>query len=447
MPVVQDLSLSKGIKLVWAPTRIYRVISEAGLTRLLVYGQSKSIARLYFDLASRSALVRKENFRQLPSGLLEFSAPVQAAEPAEYWLETEGHRLQILVLSDQLAQRTWFADAGDQTNILIGPAYAGELKRKGKRLQLTAERSWGDSTEFPVWLYKPTAPSVRMIKKGSPSPHVTQLDLGAWKYKSASQPVEPGYDDQSWKISSNPLQMGADGDISAYAWYRTTITVPETGKYTLRFKEIRERAMVFLNGTWINNMDVSKKSVDIDLKSGETSQLSVFSSHTGRNKQIFYVGPLDVVDAKGLTGPVTLKRSDSTGSEIDVVQWKMKGGPGNPNSRQGWEELSSSSVFHSPQFFKTKFSLPDLNNCRPVWRVITTSLSSGSVWVNGHNLGRYPEKIKINGLYIPENWLKKKNNTIVIFDENGVVPKGVSIRAETAAGRDVAIYLESERLN
>jgi beta-galactosidase len=89
--------------------------------------------------------------------------------------------------------------------------------------------------------------------------------------------------------------------------------------------------------------------------------------------------------------------------------------------------------------------LPDLKESNPVWRVITTSLSSGSVWVNGHNLGRYPEVIRINGIYIPETWLKKRNNMLVIYDQNGVHPDKVSIQAEIAASRDYTIFAETGR--
>jgi len=88
-----------------------------------------------------------------------------------------------------------------------------------------------------------------------------------------------------------------------------------------------------------------------------------------------------------------------------------------------------------PQLYRTTFNLPALKNTHPIWRVNTTSLSYGSVWVNGHNLGRCPEKIRINGLYIPECWLKTGLNKLVIYDEYGVLPNEVSIQTEIAASR------------
>ncbi|MBC7399810.1 MAG: hypothetical protein H7289_07670, partial [Mucilaginibacter sp.] len=93
--------------------------------------------------------------------------------------------------------------------------------------------------------------------------------------------------------------------------------------------------------------------------------------------------------------------------------------------------------YNSPVFYRATLNLPASKQSYAIWRVNTTSLSYGSVWVNGHNLGVYPEKIKINGMYIPECWLKPGANTIVIYDENGVSPKDLRIEAEQAASRDI----------
>jgi beta-galactosidase len=39
----------------------------------------------------------------------------------------------------------------------------------------------------------------------------------------------------------------------------------------------------------------------------------------------------------------------------------------------------------------------------------TTGLSSGSVWINGHNLGRYFGNVS---LYVPECWLVADNTQV-----------------------------------
>mgnify|MGYP003735469911 CR=1 FL=1 len=104
--------------------------------------------------------------------------------------------------------------------------------------------------------------------------------------------------------------------------------------------------------------------------------------------------------------------------------------------QDSWLTLPAVSA-NKPQFFRATLNFSPSKQSHAIWRVNTTSLSAGSVWVNGHNLGRYPEKIKINGMYIPECWLKPGKNDLVIFDENGVLPTKVAVEAEQAASRDI----------
>lgn len=445
MPVVQNYTLLNDVKLAWAPTRIYSLIPQGNTTTLLIYGAAGSSSQLYFNVPANVKIISgEENFR-LKSGVLEFSSIFSPTRPEEFTFETDGHYIRILAVNDILVQRSWFIETSNQNHIVIGPPYAADIRISDKCLTLVTEQAWKDSSDYSAWLIKPLGIPVQLIKKSKVMEHATNLHLNPWQVKDSSDPTRPQYDDKTWKFSDEPLQIGADGDISASAWYRTNIIVPETGKYNLHFKNIRERASFFLDGKYINSEKASTKSIDMDLKAGYNHTLAIFTAHNGRNKQLFYVGPLDSVDAKGLTGPVVLKKADGTGSVIKVNQWRMKGGPGNPNAQSGWKPITSLSSENRPAFFRTKFSVPPLNGSHHVWRVVTNTLSYGSVWVNGHNLGRYPEKIKINGVYIPENWLKTKNNTLVIYDENGFYPDRVSIEAETEAGRDVTIYTENCR--
>jgi len=448
VPIVQNYTLTRDVKIAWAPSRIYSIIPQGNTTTLLIYGVPDSPASLYFNVPTETKVTQgKQNFHTLSPGILEFSGQIPSSAPAEYIFEANGQRIRIITVSDILAQRSWFIETEGQNNIVIGPSFAADENIKDKRLSLVTERAWENTINLPVWIYKPMGAPVMWNQKSTVGKHITEITLQPWQIKNASEPALPEYDDLGWKLSDEPLQMGADGDISANAWYRTKVKVPETGKYTLHLKNVRERAALFLDGKRIDTGKVFNKTMDIDLKAGVTHTLAIFTAHNGRNKQLFYTGAIDSVDAKGLTGEVTLKKSDGSRPLIYIGQWRMKGGPGDPYMATGWKSAFPQVLENSPQFYRTKFTLPVLKGTHPVWRVITTSLSYGSVWINGHNLGRYPEKIKINGLYIPENWLKKGNNTLIIYDENGVYPDKVSIQAERSASRDIAIFTEKGRLN
>ena len=47
--------------------------------------------------------------------------------------------------------------------------------------------------------------------------------------RSGSAQAAGDYADTGWLASQDPLQMGADGDYSAHAWYRTTIILRPPG--------------------------------------------------------------------------------------------------------------------------------------------------------------------------------------------------------------------------
>ena len=53
----------------------------------------------------------------------------------------------------------------------------------------------------------------------------------------------------------------------------------------------------------------------------------------------------------------------------------------------------------------------------------TAGLKSGSVWINGHNLGPYKNSgNRPTEMYVPDCWLKNGANTMVIFDAEGAAP-------------------------
>jgi beta-galactosidase len=437
MPVVQNYQISNTIKLLWAPVRIYARIPQGNTTTLVISGAVGSETKLYFFTNGKTnVLATQQNFR-VPRGpgLITFNARVTDS-PAEYNL-TSGHQsVKIIVISDQMAARTWFADANGQTHIIIGPDYAADLISKNNHLNLTTEQPWLVHNSYPTWIFKPVG---FVMKPGAPVKMVKRmvtLNPGQWQIKSASAPALPNYDDSGWLQSKDPLQMGADGDITAYAWYRTKIKVAQAGNHSLTFKNAPENGALFLDGTRVDTAARFQNEIHLALSANVTYTIAVFTSHIGRNKLIFKIGRIDTLDMKGLSGPVMLQKADGSGTATKVENWKMRGGPGEFSDIAGWQQLPAKSL-NRPQFFRAALNLSAQQYSNTIWRVNTTSLSYGSVWVNGHNLGRYPEKIKINGMYIPACWLKPGKNTLVIYDEAGVLPNDVRIEAEQAASREI----------
>jgi len=441
MPVVQNFSIAAGIKLDWAPARIYTIVPQGETTTLVTYGDLNSPIQLYFSTDSMINIVKGGlNFISTQKKI-RFSATVKETA-AEYIFNSGGHQVRILVMQSSLASKAWLVENEGKNYLITGPSYVGETSVKNGEITAATERPWNDKTSMPAVVYKEKGTVYLAATTFSGSSGESGITLSDWKWKKGFEPAAPDFDDAKWKHSEQALQMGADGDITANAWYRTKITVDTTGTYILKFKNLKERASLFVNGEK-QEAQLADKSFTFNLEARKTNVLSIFTAHNGRNKLLFFLGGLDTIDVKGITGPVTLERVNSNRKPQVISGWKMKGGPGDPFAKDNWMVMPPGN-FPGPAFFKSTFTLPRLGGDQTIiWRVNISSMGHGSVWVNGHNLGRYPEKIKVFGLYIPEIWLIEGENSMVIYDEDGINPGKIAIQAEKEASRDNLLLTEN----
>jgi len=571
-PVVHHFPLNDAITLQWAPVRLLGVVKQGNTSTLVIYGEPGSPAELHFLTTAPAVLTNGgAAFTATPAQVhlqTRFSA---ADHPLEYSFTVGNKKLRVLLVSRQLADYTWFTGPEKQHYIVCGPAYINNLTVQSNHIALIAEHPLQDSLRFPVWIYDSRHGQALSEKKTATAAPVTSPVCSPWQVKDAAMAAAAGYDDKQWKYSDTPLPMGADGDSSADAWYRTAIDVPAYGSYSLQV-EGAGRTAWFVNGRMAGTGDLGQDPIALTLPKGRHT-LAIFTAHSGRDKLAGYMGPIDSVDNKGLWGKallmkggdymhtlqhwrflkarrreegnqglpstdnpgwkdytigsdvfathegfgwftttlakppagisqivlsfrsvdenatvfvngkamghhegwnrpfsITIHRADTiqqplqlmifienysneggidrpvrvyyTGEAQPVTGWRMRGGPGNPQDMHNWKTLTDSTRAGNPYFFRSGFSLPAVAvpGAHLIWRVATTGLGHGSVWVNGHNLGRYPEKVPVTGLYIPECWLNTGRNTLVIYDEDGKGPGQVSIWSETAAGRVTEIW-------
>jgi beta-galactosidase len=167
--------------------------------------------------------------------------------------------------------------------------------------------------------------------------------------------------------------------------------------------------------------------------------IAVLVSHRGRYKQLGYIGSLEHRDDKGLFGPVTL---DIQGQHLDLKGWRIRGGPGDAAQIDSWGDAGETQDL--PVFYHATFMAkpPGEIGAYPILRVKFAGLRRGTMWINGHNLGQYPEKINIDGLYVPECWLKDGSNDLMIFDTHGAKPSKVRLEVEKGASREVIFISE-----
>ncbi|MBV9850930.1 MAG: hypothetical protein JO250_14755 [Armatimonadetes bacterium] len=140
--------------------------------------------------------------------------------------------------------------------------------------------------------------------------------------------------------------------------------------------------------------------------------------------------------AGGLLGKVTLE--GGLGSGIEIRGWRMQGGETPPPvASPAWRSLPGNDAPGVPAFYRAEFTAtpPGAVGPHPILRASLAGLSRGFMRLNGHNLGRYPEKSPTDGVYLQECWLNPGKNTLTVFDEDGNSPSQVkSLSRRPAAG-------------
>ena len=575
-PVVHHFALTDRVILEWAMVRILGISGEGNVRTMVVYGDSGSSAALHFIVGGGRHVDVHAKFSD-------------ARVPAEYTFKAGNMTVRILAVSRALADRTWFLEKGGRSYIASGPAYIGDITFSNNHISLVTETpsQEGRVRDFPVLLYGGAEKPVVLKDNGHVVMGEREEGRGArgvtggggegWQERTAGEPAASGFDDREWKFSEWPQQMGADGDGSPDAWYRTTIRPDTSGAYILQV-EGGDRASVFIDGNFVHSGNIHEGEIPLTLSKGK-HELAVFTAHDGRDKLAGFLGSMETADSKGLTGHPRLEKGVPSRHELgdwhflrasgplspgqvvlptgkeegwtsyligqdafdhrqgfgwfrallpeppvgitkgvlsftsvdenatvflngrqlarhegwnqpfeisldrldtlqrplvltlfienytneggvdrpvrvkyikdaqDITGWCMRGGIAEPQAITGWKMLQVASggrdttVSGPPCYYRTKFKIPvyGVTGDHPIWRVQTTGLGHGSVWVNGHNLGRYPEKTAAPGLYIPECWLKAGSNELVIYEEDGHRPDRVSVQQEAAAGRVLSV--------
>ncbi|RKP54415.1 hypothetical protein D7Z26_13770 [Cohnella endophytica] len=575
MPFVANYQVIPGVTLTAAPTRILGITQQINTSTIVIYGQSGSPAEMYFKVPAGTVITSGASaLSQDASGNMSLKTTFPASGVSNYSFQTGSSKVRILAVNDALADNTWFVNAGGSNYVVLGPQYVGDANIVSGSLQINAETTWQNASNFPVVAYDSGDSAISMGSITTPGAHPGTLTLSSWQTMSGIDKAATGYNTTGWFSSTTgPKPMGIDGDVSAYAWYRTTANLQTAGTYSITFDKALNNMIPYVDGNVVPSANVSTTGFSANLSPGNHT-IAVFVSHNGRDKLFAYRGSLNpranlgiigsanianynaptaltswktmmtTSSAVGTTPPsssdtrwtsytlggdpfsgaagyawfqTTLPSAGSssikevsfnsvddnswvylngvqiatnTGWNVpfkvnvsnnwnasgantltvlvqntsgigginspvnfeeysnrsELKNWVQQGGPGDPNSPTGWSTLAGGATFSGPQFFKTTFnaSPPGGTGTNPIWRITTTGLSRGSMWVNGHNLGKYPLMISAPGVYVPETWLNTSGtNTLVIYDEQGKRPDQVVVQPEASASRDVIAYSTS----
>jgi beta-galactosidase len=196
--------------------------------------------------------------------------------------------------------------------------------------------------------------------------------------------------------SEKPGYMESFGQSYGYILYRTEITGPASGDLVIA--DVRDYAQIYVNGKLEGTLDrrLSQDHLSLQIAQGR-AQLDILVENTGR---INFTKALRE-ERKGIPKSVTLNGKELTGwqiftlpmSDISNLQFRARQDPG-------------------PAFYRGTFDLSQIGDTFLDLR----NWSKGTVWVNGHQLGRFWDLGPQGTLYLPGPWLKEKGNEVVVFD-------------------------------
>ncbi len=183
-----------------------------------------------------------------------------------------------------------------------------------------------------------------------------------------------------------------------YVLYRTKLTGPAKG--TLDLIHLRDYGIVFVNGkrTAILDRRLKQEACEIDLTGGENT-LDILVENLGRINYGKYIND----NRKGITERVLFNGKELLG-------WTVYGLPFDKQPQVTSNDIRDPEY---PVIREGHFVLDTVGDTY----LAMGSWGKGHVWINGHNLGRYWDIGPQQTVYVPAPWLRKGENTIVVFEE------------------------------
>jgi hypothetical protein len=211
--------------------------------------------------------------------------PMSEAIPADEPLLIEHEGIRIVLVSSDLAMRTWWVDE----TLLFGPTFVGQTladvvcgKGQTNYMVLPLEGKLGRKKVKPA-AGKPTTPK-----------------LGTWKRVGVCS--EPLGDDLQWTKIDRPRDVDRLGIPFGYVWYRVDIDEPRLVRRNLFLADCADRATVFVNGkrigVWGRGAGAQTKPMPASFKRGKNT-ITVLADNLGR----LNVGD-DIGELKGLFGHI-----------------------------------------------------------------------------------------------------------------------------------------------
>ncbi|MEA4831477.1 MAG: beta-galactosidase family protein [Oscillospiraceae bacterium] len=209
--------------------------------------------------------------------------------------------------------------------------------------------------------------------------------------------------------SSFPDSMEKYDQNTGYIVYEKRLCGPHTGG-ELSFGDIRDRAYIFADGKLLKTIYRNDEEQNKHLKLPEIPESGLLITIVTENMGRVNYGS-GIYDRKGIIGGIKLDYQYQF--EWDVYTCPMTDIPDD-----GYIPSSELSADMLPAFMKGTLFLNDAPDGHTF--IKTEGFKKGIVFVNGFNLGRYFDVGPTKTLFLPEALLKKGENDIVVFEQEGI---------------------------
>ncbi|PON48713.1 Glycoside hydrolase [Trema orientale] len=315
-------------------------------------------------------------------------------------------------------------------------------------------------------------PSFNTARVGAPSFNVKMEPAMSFAWHSYTEEVPSRHDKNSFSANGLLEQLNVTRDASDYLWYTTEVNIRAEDEFlkngelpVLGVSSAGHALQVFINdqlsgtayGSFENpNLTFSGK---VNLIAG-LNKISLLSIAVGLPNVGLHFETWDA----GILGPVKLEGLNWRTWDLSRWKWSYKIGVEGEtlslysfkgSSSVKWDEGSSVPKKKALTWYKTTFDSPEGEE--PLG-LDMSSMGKGQIWINGQNIGRYwpsyiasgrCNKCSYTGTYhetkcllgcgeasqkwyhVPRSWLYPKGNLLVVFEEQGGDPSGISMMRRT----------------
>lgn len=327
----------------------------------------------------------------------------------------------------------------------------------------------GTQYELPPWSVSILPDCKKEVyntaRVSAPRYHAKMLPVSGFSWQSYIDETPSADDDSTFSGSGLYEQLNVTRDNSDYLWYMTDVTVKSAEEPTLTVMSAGHTLHVFVNGQFQGTAYGSLEkpqltfSQKVPLRPG-LNKISLLSAAVG----LANVGAHFERYNQGVLGPVRLEGLREGTWDLTKSKWSYKVGMKGENL--GLHTISGSSSVEWGQsavtqkmpltWYKTTFSAPAGND--PL-ALDMSSMGKGQIWINGESIGRHWPANKAGGncgqcnyagtytetkclgqcgqpsqrwYHVPRSWLRPSGNLLVVFEEMGGDPRGISLVKRTA---------------